>query len=56
VAPLGVASAVFLMFGLPSETWLSVAVWLVIGLAVYFLYGRNHSHLARRQEGGEAEL
>ncbi len=47
VAPLGVASAVFLMFGLPSETWLSVVVWLVVGLAIYFLYGRNHSHLAR---------
>jgi APA family basic amino acid/polyamine antiporter len=56
VAPLGVASAVFLMFGLPSETWLSVAVWLLIGLAIYFLYGRNHSHLGRRQEAGEAGL
>jgi basic amino acid/polyamine antiporter, APA family len=30
---------------LPSETWLSVAVWFVIGLAIYFLYGRNHSLL-----------
>ena len=56
VAPLGVASAVFLMFGLPSETWLSVVVWLVVGLAIYFLYGRNHSHLARRQKGREARL
>ncbi|MGA7385158.1 MAG: amino acid permease, partial [Methylocella sp.] len=56
VAPLGVASAVFLMFGLPSETWLSVAAWFVIGLAIYFAYGRTHSLLARRQEGGEAGL
>jgi basic amino acid/polyamine antiporter, APA family len=54
VAPLGAASAVFLMFGLPGDTWLRLVVWLVIGLAIYFLYGRNHSHLARAQKGGKA--
>ncbi|MGH6842510.1 MAG: amino acid permease C-terminal domain-containing protein, partial [Methylocella sp.] len=54
VAPLGVVSAVFLMFGLPRETWLAFVVWLAIGLAIYFFYGRNHSHLARRQERGKA--
>src|ERR1700674_3059225 len=52
VAPLGAASAVFLMFGLPGDTWLRLVVWLVIGLAIYFFYGRNHSHLARRLERG----
>ena len=52
VAPLGAASAVFLMFGLPGDTWLRLAVWLIVGLAIYFFYGRNHSHLTRRREGG----
>jgi basic amino acid/polyamine antiporter, APA family len=56
VAPLGAASAVFLMFGLPGDTWLRLVVWLVIGLAIYFAYGRTHSHLARCQEGEEARL
>src|ERR1700731_1864912 len=56
VAPLGAVSAVFLMIGLPVDTWLRLVVWLVIGLAIYFFYGRNHSHLARRQEGGKAGL
>src|ERR1700731_3752053 len=56
VAPLGAASAVFLMLGLPGDTWLRLIVWLVIGLAIYFLYGRNHSHLARRQKGAEFRL
>jgi basic amino acid/polyamine antiporter, APA family len=56
VAPLGAASAVFLMLGLPGDTWLRLVVWLVIGLAIYFLYGRNHSHLARRQNGAEFRL
>ncbi|HEX3496429.1 MAG TPA: amino acid permease C-terminal domain-containing protein, partial [Methylocella sp.] len=49
-------SAVFLMLGLPGDTWLRLVVWLAIGLAIYFLYGRNHSHLARRREGAEAGL
>jgi APA family basic amino acid/polyamine antiporter len=53
VAPLGAASAVFLMFGLPGDTWLRLAIWLVIGLAIYFFYGRTHSLLTRHQEAGE---
>ena len=52
VAPLGAISAAFLMLSLPSDTWLQLAVWLIVGVAIYFFYGRNHSHLARRLEGG----
>ncbi len=47
VAPLGAASAVFLMCGLPGETWIRFVIWLVVGLAIYFSYGRRHSHLAQ---------
>jgi APA family basic amino acid/polyamine antiporter len=46
VAPAGAASSVFLMFGLPVETWERLAAWLAIGLAFYFLYGARHSRLA----------
>jgi basic amino acid/polyamine antiporter, APA family len=45
VAPLGAASSLFLMCGLPLETWMRLIVWLLIGLAVYALYGIRHSHL-----------
>jgi len=45
VAPLGVFSAGFLMVSLPAITWLSFAIWFVVGLSIYFLYGRKHSHL-----------
>ena len=43
VGPIGAASAVFLMFGLPGDTWLRLAIWLIVGLAIYFFYGRKHS-------------
>jgi APA family basic amino acid/polyamine antiporter len=42
----GAASSVFLMFSLPVETWERLALWLVIGLAFYFLCGVRHSRLA----------
>jgi APA family basic amino acid/polyamine antiporter len=43
VAPLGALSAIFLMCGLPLDTWLRLAAWLMIGLAVYAAYGVRHS-------------
>jgi APA family basic amino acid/polyamine antiporter len=42
VAPAGIASSIFLMFGLPGDTWLRLAVWLVAGLLIYVCYGRRH--------------
>ncbi|MCM3769355.1 amino acid permease [Priestia aryabhattai] len=35
----------YLALQLPRLTWISFVIWLVLGLAVYFLYGRKHSHL-----------
>ena len=46
VAPLGALTSIFLMFGLPIDTWVRLAVWLVIGLAIYFFYGARRSRLA----------
>jgi len=53
VAPLGAASAFFLMCGLPLDTWLRLAGWFVIGIGVYFLYGVRHSR-AQREGAGPA--
>ncbi|MFF8945187.1 amino acid permease [Streptomyces sp. NPDC014864] len=44
---LSVCASLWLMLNLPAETWLRFAIWMVIGFAVYFLYGRTHSRLAR---------
>jgi APA family basic amino acid/polyamine antiporter len=46
VGPLGALTSVVLMFGLPIDTWLRLAVWLAIGLAIYFTYGAKHSRIA----------
>jgi APA family basic amino acid/polyamine antiporter len=44
---LGIATCLLLMFSLPAENWLRLLVWLLIGLVIYFLYGRRHSVMAR---------
>jgi APA family basic amino acid/polyamine antiporter len=46
VGPGGAAISLFLMFGLPADTWIRLAVWLGFGLAIYFLYGARHSRIA----------
>src|SRR5687768_12382016 len=45
VPAFGVLSSLFLIWPLPWETWARFAVWLLIGLAIYFAYGRRHSLL-----------
>jgi APA family basic amino acid/polyamine antiporter len=52
VSLIAAALCVFVMLGLPRETWVRFAVWLVLGLALYFLYGIRHSRLRRRTGGG----
>jgi APA family basic amino acid/polyamine antiporter len=42
VAPAGVACSIVLMFSLPGDTWLRLAVWLVVGLLIYAVYGMRH--------------
>ncbi|MFD6297318.1 amino acid permease [Streptomyces sp. NPDC060235] len=47
---LSVLASLWLMLNLPAETWLRFGIWMVIGCAVYFLYGRTHSRLAGSQD------
>jgi APA family basic amino acid/polyamine antiporter len=42
-----IASCVALMIPLPKITWLRFVVWLAVGLALYFAYGRSRSRLAQ---------
>ena len=52
---LGVFFCLMLMLSLPVETWIRFVVWLVIGLAIYFLYGVRHSELRRGHDTGDTE-
>jgi APA family basic amino acid/polyamine antiporter len=48
VAPLGIAVNLYMMTGLPPETWLRLVIWLAIGLALYFSFGHRRSELRKR--------
>jgi len=43
VTLLGAGACVFVMRGLPSSAWKAFAIWMVIGLVVYFSYGYRNS-------------
>ena len=48
VPALPIASAIvstLLMLALPASTWVRLIIWMVIGLVIYFAYGRSHSRL-----------
>jgi len=45
VAPLGILVNLALMLFLPIDTWIRLAVWLGIGMVIYFAYSRFHSKL-----------
>lgn len=43
----GIIICLLLMFSLGVATWARLVIWIAIGLVVYFLYGKKHSHLAK---------
>ncbi len=43
---LGLLSCFYLMSELGYSNWLRFLIWLAIGLAIYFMYGKKHSKLA----------
>jgi len=47
VSLLSAAGCVYIMLGLPRSAWERFAIWLVVGLALYFVYGFRHSRLRR---------
>ena len=51
VPVLAVVACLGLALGLPWVTWVRFGVWLVVGLLIYFMYGRSHSVIQRRLRG-----
>jgi APA family basic amino acid/polyamine antiporter len=52
VPVLSVLACVWLMLNLSVETWLRFVVWMVLGVIVYFTYGRGHSLVGQRLAAG----
>lgn len=44
---MGILVCLYLMYALPMESWFRLAIWLAIGLLIYFVYGRFHSKLQK---------
>jgi APA family basic amino acid/polyamine antiporter len=42
---LSALASLYLMYGLPFDTWMRLIVWMLIGLGIYFAYGAKHSNL-----------
>ncbi len=42
---MGILVAGLMMVSLPRDTWLRLIIWLAIGMAIYFGYGRHHSRV-----------
>jgi APA family basic amino acid/polyamine antiporter len=42
---MGILVSFLMMASLPFDTWLRLVIWLVIGMVIYFTYGRHHSRV-----------
>jgi APA family basic amino acid/polyamine antiporter len=53
---LGISFCTGLMLSLPRITWIRFALWLLIGLFIYFFYGIKHSRMARKESSYDISL
>ncbi len=52
---VGVGFSLWLLSRLPAIAWARFLVWLALGLAIYFFYGRRHSRLANALPKADGE-
>jgi APA family basic amino acid/polyamine antiporter len=51
---ISIVACLYLMIQLPKITWIRFALWLVLGLLIYFLYGIRHSRLRKQDDARSA--
>ena len=49
VALAGAGACIYTMKGLPTHAWERFGIWLLVGLAIYLVYGFRHSNLRGRR-------
>lgn len=47
VAPAGVLVCGAMMYGLPADTWIRLAIWTGIGFVIFFVYGIWHAKASK---------
>lgn len=55
VAPMGILFNLGMMLTLEWQNWVRLFGWLLIGLVIYFIYGKKHSVLAKKMAGEKTE-
>lgn len=50
---LGIIVCVYLMYSLPIEAWIRLAIWMGLGVAIYFFYGKKKSVLRQKNKQGQ---
>ncbi|MDI2021528.1 putative amino acid permease YhdG [Paenarthrobacter nicotinovorans] len=53
---LGALMCAYLMLNLGADTWITFGVWMLVGIAVYFGYGRRNSKVAALSEQDYREM
>ncbi len=51
---LGILICGYMMVNLGFDTWMRLIIWMVIGIAIYFLYGRKNSKLLNQPVSEDA--
>ena len=52
---LGIVVCIAMMASLPIESWERLAIWMFIGIVIYFLYGKRHSKIRAAVEAGKPQ-
>lgn len=46
---LGIVSSSVMLWSIPADTWIQLAVWIGLGLAIYFAYGTREKGIVRSE-------
>lgn len=52
---LGIVVCIAMMASLPIESWERLAIWMIVGVVIYFLYGKRHSKIRAAAAAGKQQ-